>query len=288
MKIEIGLKENSYDYFTNALELYKIADENGIHKKEKAIIQNKSKWKLAFVSLVQAFELILKYGLFSINPVLIYSDIDSINLSSEKTVSYSSALLRLRNFNNNPYTENEEKFIKNCFIIRNQFIHYTVNITTEEIKKKFATLYVLYRKGYENFVHIPLFASDSTLVKIGNELEFFRKNIIIFRGEEMHNESIENYKAEIAKYSKVDSFVTSSGKLIKRIAFGEENHSFHQNENEEYMLYDFEFCDDCGAKQGEYHLPDCDLEVCPICYGQKLTCGCDLQFPIRKEDYKEK
>ena len=54
------------------------------------------------------------------------SDIDSINLSSEKTVSYSSALLRLRNFNNNPYTENEEKFIKNCFIIRNQFIHYTV------------------------------------------------------------------------------------------------------------------------------------------------------------------
>ena len=33
MKIEIGLKENSYDYFTNALELYKIADENGIHKK---------------------------------------------------------------------------------------------------------------------------------------------------------------------------------------------------------------------------------------------------------------
>ena len=33
-------------------------------------------------------------------------------------------------------------------------------------------------------------------------------------------------------------------------------------------------CHDCGAKEGEYHLPGCDMERCPFCGGQLISCDC--------------
>ena len=33
-------------------------------------------------------------------------------------------------------------------------------------------------------------------------------------------------------------------------------------------------CHDCGAKEGELHVPGCDMETCPFCFGQLISCGC--------------
>lgn len=28
-------------------------------------------------------------------------------------------------------------------------------------------------------------------------------------------------------------------------------------------------------KLGQFHVPGCDWEQCPKCYGQSISCGCD-------------
>lgn len=34
-------------------------------------------------------------------------------------------------------------------------------------------------------------------------------------------------------------------------------------------------CGDCGAPSGGYHHPGCDMERCPRCRRQAISCGCD-------------
>jgi hypothetical protein len=33
-------------------------------------------------------------------------------------------------------------------------------------------------------------------------------------------------------------------------------------------------CPDCGTRKGELHAEGCDIEECPRCHGQRISCNC--------------
>jgi len=46
------------------------------------------------------------------------------------------------------------------------------------------------------------------------------------------------------------------------------------------MVRDTDGCPDCGAEQGEFHQTGCDIEQCPYCGGQLISCDCDPPPPL--------
>jgi hypothetical protein len=46
-------------------------------------------------------------------------------------------------------------------------------------------------------------------------------------------------------------------------------------------------CHDCAAKPGRLHHLGCDVERCPCCGGQLITCGCWTDGPEQPEDDDE-
>jgi hypothetical protein len=57
--------------------------------------------------------------------------------------------------------------------------------------------------------------------------------------------------------------------IFTPIAFGEE-----EFDPIPYAPDDDHRCHDCGTMPGGFHHPGCDMERCPKCSGQLISCGC--------------
>lgn len=71
-------------------------------------------------------------------------------------------------------------------------------------------------------------------------------------------------KQEMSTANGCVGIVTIMGRLITPIRYG----------NETRNQYSGERCHDCNVKRGRYHHPGCDVEECPGCHGQLISCGC--------------
>ncbi|MFI3211722.1 MAG: hypothetical protein R3Y24_00090 [Eubacteriales bacterium] len=274
MEIKLDILQNSIDYVKQSIELADIADEFGNHDKEKSNNDSKVKWKLSFICLVQAFELLAKGVLTEINTCLVYKDIDKEIDGFSKTINLSLAIRRLTSFSDIQYTELDINLINKAIRFRNEFIHYDVKLYTEELKVIYCRLLKLYTRTYTYFIENDFFLNANNSRGYGNFMHF-ADWLVPFRGAEVRKDELSEIKKEIKENQKYHVYV-ENGNEYKRVIYGKEKELFPElfDNERDSLLYEYKYCDECMAQLGEYHGERCDLEICPKCKGQRLSCNC--------------
>ena len=90
---------------------------------------------------------------------------------------------------------------------------------------------------------------------------------ILYRGVPM----IEGWPEKIFTAQQSPSYAVQ-GRDVGRVRYGDEH---------DYWGADQQAFHDCRVIKGEFHVPGCDVEECPVCGGQVITCDCPYDEDVR-------
>jgi hypothetical protein len=254
--IRMTLGENSLDSLQESLA--KVRDTDA----------NVTAWKFAVVHIVHAIELMLKERLQREHRLLIFQNVDKPGTPARPgaTVSLETALTRLQNADVN-LDDDDLRAIGKAIEWRNRITHSEFALYVREVRTVFALLFefihTFHLKEMDTEV-MDVIAPDLKPVA-AQIMEVFRQEFVVFQGHTMHR----SWPSALLAAQDV-RVVWLNGKPYPRFRYGEEPMWKHS----EYGDFPDRPCGDCSCLPGQYHGSYCDIEQCPRCEGQFLSCDC--------------
>lgn len=86
------------------------------------------------------------------------------------------------------------------------------------------------------------------------------RRLINFRGKQV----IEGWPERLQE-AQLQRTYSIGGEALPRVPYGNESDDWNADRVP---------CHDCSATKGELHVMGCDVEECPACHGQALSCDC--------------
>jgi hypothetical protein len=254
-KLRLSLLENAHDSLNDSLENADLAEEHA------------RRWKLAIFLLVHALELLMKERLRREHRLLVFSNVDKPG----HTVSMETALGRLQALGVGIGAADQHA-IRTAIGWRDRIAHYEVDLSVEDAQRIYALLFEFlhsfHRRELGEDVHSHL--SEENWLKEAQLIELFHSEFVTYNGVDM----IKTWPAEIVTAQGLLE-IEIDGRPFKRVAYGQE--PFWAEVNPTYAANP---CHDCGIVAGQLHVPGCDVEQCPRCNTQLITCACTMTTPI--------
>lgn len=257
---KLNLLENAIDYLNASLAAFILARTRSDAKQ----------YKYAITNIVISIELFMKEMLKREHPLLVIADLDRTNPKDPqpKTVSWAAAIKRLTLIHGDSFTDLDGGRLHLAQTLRNRMLHYDVDLSIEQTTRDYANLldYVkqLYQSHLEQHTNRPLekviypenWTEEEAIQKL------FGSQFTHYKGHIIYREFLEEQKL---------SHIVLGGQLYERIPYGQEPDFQEEPDTTGYYS---SYCHDCDAIPGLFHSIGCDVEVCPKCRKQLLSCTC--------------